>query len=41
MWWQDLLWGLWHGLVAWVALLAHVFSAWEGHPVYNGNYIQL
>lgn len=35
MWWQDLLWGMWHGLIAWIALLAHVFSAWEGHPVYE------
>ena len=29
MWWQDLLWGVWNGITAWVVLIAHVFGAWE------------
>lgn len=35
MWWQDLLWGFWNGLTAWVVLIAHVFGAWERFPFYN------
>jgi hypothetical protein len=35
MWWQDLLWGFWNGLSAWVVLVAHVFGAWERFPFYN------
>ena len=35
MWWSDLLWGLWNGLIAWVALILHVFDLWEGHAFYN------
>ena len=35
MWWQDLLWGLWNGITAWIVLIAHVFGAWEGQPVYD------
>ena len=35
MWWSDLLWGLWNGLIAWIALILHVFDLWEGHPFYN------
>lgn len=36
MWWQDLLWGFWNGLSAWVVLIAHVFGAWDRFPFYNG-----
>ncbi len=35
MWWQDFLWGVWNGLIAWIVLLVHVFGRWEGHPLYN------
>lgn len=35
MWWQDLLWGLWNGITAWVILIAHVFGAWEHYPFYD------
>jgi hypothetical protein len=36
MWWQDLLWGFWNGLSAWVVLIAHAFDAWDRFPFYNG-----
>ena len=36
MWWQDLLWGLWNGLTAWIVLIVHVFGGWDSHAVYNG-----
>jgi hypothetical protein len=35
MWWQDLLWGLWNGLTAWIVLIVHVFGGWENHALYN------
>jgi hypothetical protein len=35
MWWQDLLWGIWNGITAWVVLIAHVFGAWDRFPVYD------
>ena len=35
MWWQDLLWGLWNGITAWVILIAHVFGGWEHYPLYD------
>lgn len=35
MWWQDLLWGAWNGLSAWVVLIAHVFGAFQQYPVFN------
>jgi hypothetical protein len=35
MWWQDLLWGLWHGLAAWIVLDAHIFGGWEDFPFYD------
>ena len=35
MWWQDLLWGVWNGITAWVVFIAHVFGAWERFPVYD------
>ena len=35
MWWQDLLWGFWNGLTAWIVLIAHVFGAWSEFPFYN------
>jgi hypothetical protein len=37
MWWEDLLWGIWNGLTAWVVLIAHAFGAWERFPFYNGE----
>lgn len=45
MWWQDLLWGAWNGITAWVVFIAHVFGAWERFPVYDvaraGNWYDL
>ena len=35
MWWQDLLWGFWNGLTAWIVLIAHVFGFWSEFPFYN------
>lgn len=35
MWWNDLLWGIWNGLTAWIVLIAHVFGWLEGQPVYD------
>ena len=35
MWWEDLLWGIWNGLSAWVILIVHAFGAWERYPFYN------
>jgi hypothetical protein len=35
MWWEQLLWGLWHGIRAWIVFIAHVFNAWESHAVYD------
>jgi hypothetical protein len=35
MWWQDLLWGFWNGLTAWIILIVHVFGGWSGFPFYN------
>jgi hypothetical protein len=35
MWWQDLLWGFWNGITAWIVLIAHVISVWESQPVYD------
>ena len=37
MWWQDLLWGIWNGLTAWIVLVAHVFGQWEGFPLYDAG----
>jgi hypothetical protein len=45
MWWQDLLWGFWNGLTAWIVLILHVFSYWESQPFYDvarsGNWYDL
>lgn len=35
MWWQDLLWGFWNGVSAWVVLIAHAFNAWDRFPLYD------
>jgi hypothetical protein len=35
VWWSDLLYGIWNGLTAWFVLLAHVFGALPGFPVYD------
>jgi hypothetical protein len=35
VWWQDLLWGFWNGLTAWIVLIAHVFGFWSEFPFYN------
>jgi hypothetical protein len=35
VWWQDLLWGFWNGLTAWIVLVVHVFGSWGGFPLYN------
>ncbi|MDO8531640.1 MAG: hypothetical protein Q7T26_05670 [Dehalococcoidia bacterium] len=35
MWWQDVLWGLWNGLTAWIVLIVHVFGGWGEFPLYS------
>jgi hypothetical protein len=35
VWWQDLLWGFWNGLTAWIVLVFHVFGGMAGFPLYN------
>jgi hypothetical protein len=35
MWWQDLLWGLWNGLTAWIVLTVHVFGGLDGYSLYK------
>ena len=35
MWWQDLLWGLWNGLTAWIVLIVPALGLWSGFPFYN------
>ncbi len=35
MWGQDLLWGLWNGLTAWIVLIVHVFGGWDRFPLYD------
>lgn len=35
MWWQDLLWGIWNGLTAWVVFLVHLFGIWAQYPFYD------
>jgi len=37
MWWQDLLWGLWNGITAWIVLIVHVFGGWDQRAFYNTN----
>ncbi|MET3922109.1 hypothetical protein [Arthrobacter sp. UYEF20] len=45
MWWQDLLWGIWNGITAWIVLIVHVFGQWGEFPFYNtaraGNWYDL
>jgi hypothetical protein len=35
MWWNDLFWGVWNGLTAWIVLIVHVFGGWEQFPFYD------
>ena len=35
MWWIDALWGLWHGLTAWIVFVAHLFGGLMNHPLYD------
>lgn len=35
MWWHDLLWGIWNGLTAWIALIARVFNVLDRQPLYD------
>ena len=35
MWWQDLLWGFWNGLTAWIVLIVHAFGGWPQFPLFN------
>jgi hypothetical protein len=37
MWWQDLLWGVWNGLTAWIVLIVHVFGGWEQYPLFDSS----
>jgi hypothetical protein len=45
MWWENLLWGMWNGISAWVVLIAHVVGQWPEFPVYDlgrsGNWYDL
>jgi hypothetical protein len=45
MWWQNVLWGFWNGLTAWIILIVHAFGGWPGYPFYNtarsGNWYDL
>ena len=34
-WWQEILWGAWNGLTAWVVLIAHLIGAWGDFPFYD------
>lgn len=42
---MDSLWGFWNGITAWIVLVAHIFGAWDGFPVYDmtrtGNWYDL
>jgi len=35
MWWEELLFGFWNGIGAWVVLLVHVFGGWNEFPFYD------
>ncbi|HWK81562.1 MAG TPA: hypothetical protein VNP95_12370 [Thermomicrobiales bacterium] len=35
MWWQDLLWGIWNGLTAWVVLIVQIFGGWKQYPFFD------
>ena len=35
IWWQDLFWGFWNGLTAWIVLIVHVFGGLSEHLLYN------
>jgi hypothetical protein len=35
MWWQDMLWGFWNGMTAWIVFIVHVFGGWREFPFYN------
>jgi hypothetical protein len=35
VWWEDLLWGIWNGLTAWIVLVAHVFGWWPEYPFFD------
>ncbi len=35
MWWQDLLWGFWNGITAWILLIVHAFGGWPQYPFFN------
>jgi hypothetical protein len=35
MWFQDLIFGFWNGLSAWIVLIVHVFGGWEGFPIFD------
>jgi hypothetical protein len=35
VWWQDLLWGIWNGLTAWIVLIVHALGGWKQLPFYN------
>ena len=45
MWWQNLLWGLWNGVTAWIVLLVHALGGWHEYPFFNvarnGNWYDL
>ena len=35
MWWQDLLFGYWNGVTAWIVFVVHLFGAWADFPLYD------
>lgn len=37
MWWNDLLWGFWNGLTAWIVLIVHIFGGWDHLPLFDAT----
>jgi hypothetical protein len=35
MWWENLLWGFWNGLTAWIVLFVHAFGGWHQYPFFD------
>ena len=35
MWWENLFFGLWNGLTAWIVLAVHAFGGWSEFPLYD------
>ena len=35
MWWQDVLWGLWNGVGAWIVLIVHAVGGRHEYPFFD------